>query len=131
MTLLKIEPIDEKHSLITGDGVKLTISNNMIQPYLKARQDIIEFSQNAVHQHTQFADRMIARHAILHGHIREHAKLLDVGTAHRGQRSTIEADYDRDDAGEFLNGLLVKFTLKGALHLATAIVSETGFRPIT
>ncbi|WP_217316693.1 hypothetical protein, partial [Rhodanobacter sp. C06] len=40
-------------------------------------------------------------------YIREHAKLLDVGAAHRIGRSVIENVYDRGGARRFLNSLLV------------------------
>ncbi|OOG46445.1 hypothetical protein B0E52_04395, partial [Rhodanobacter sp. C06] len=39
-------------------------------------------------------------------YIREHAKLLDVGAAHRIGRSVIENVYDRGGARRFLNSLL-------------------------
>ncbi|MEO8998866.1 MAG: hypothetical protein ABI227_00545, partial [Rhodanobacter sp.] len=41
-----------------------------------------------------------------HRDIREHAKLLDVRTAHQVLRSVIESVYDRGAAREFLNSLL-------------------------
>jgi hypothetical protein len=38
---------------------------------------------------------MIGRHPIFDANIREHAKLLDVGTAHRIKRAVIERGHDR------------------------------------
>jgi len=49
---------------------------------------------------------MIARYAILDRYIRKHAKLLDVGAAHRFRRSVIQSVYDRGDARRFLDSLL-------------------------
>lgn len=51
---------------------------------------------------------MIDRHALIDRNIREHAELLDVGAAHRGERSVIEAGYDHEDAQRLLNSLLDK-----------------------
>lgn len=53
----------------------------------------------------RIADRVIARHALLDRDIGKHAKLLDVGTAHRIKRSVIENAYDRTDTLRFLNSL--------------------------
>lgn len=49
---------------------------------------------------------MIGRYPILDGDIREHAKLLDVGAAHRIRRSVIESGHDSCGAKRFLNSLL-------------------------
>lgn len=45
MNLIKIEQIDDKNTLITDNGVKLTISNHMVTGYLQSRQDIIELGE--------------------------------------------------------------------------------------
>ena len=45
-------------------------------------QHLVEFLQDRIDQHSQLADRVVGRHALVHRHIREHAKLLDIGSAH-------------------------------------------------
>ena len=70
------------------------------------RQQFIELAQDRVHQNPKLADRMVGRHPILDRYIRKHAKLLDVGAAHRIRRSVIECVYDRGDARRFLDSLL-------------------------
>ncbi len=77
------------------------------------RQQLIELAQDRVHQNPQLADRMVGRHAILDRYIRKHAKLLDVGAAHRFRRSVIESVYDCSGAQRFLNGLLEVSALTG------------------
>jgi hypothetical protein len=69
-------------------------------------QQFIELAQDRGHRHPKLADRMISGHPILDGDIREHAKLLDVGAAHRIKRSVIESVYDRSGARRFLISLL-------------------------
>ncbi|WP_168174118.1 hypothetical protein, partial [Rhodanobacter sp. C06] len=49
-------------------------------------------------------------------YIREHAKLLDVGAAHRIGRSVIENVYDRGGARRFLNSLLESLVAEGFLE---------------
>lgn len=44
----------------------------------------IQLAKYRIYQHAQLADRVVDRNTLFHRNVREHAKLLDVGTAHRG-----------------------------------------------